>query len=131
MHDQTDNGIKIITKDDLIKKFTAASLIYDQKTSAFSYNFPLDRVFETPEETIEAMESQLEYKGNTWHTICPLYVPQELKDETDLSQCLHFDSVMKDSMFQSEHPEKEHGAEIISIEEVYHENDAIFPGENS
>lgn len=131
MDDPEDNGMKIITKENLIKKFTVASLIYNQETSAFSYNFPITQVFNTTEETIEAIENQLEYKGNTWHTVCPLYVPKEFQDETDLSQCLHLDSVMKDSIFQSEHQEEEgQGAEIISIEEVYRNNGSIFPEEN-
>lgn len=123
------NDIKKINKEDIIKKFTVASMIYNQKTSVFSYNFPFDKVFETTEDTLKVI-NDMEHNPYTWHTICPLYVPKEAKNETNLSQCLHFDSVIKNLLFEikQQSSNEEFGeTKIINIEQVYKDNGVDFP----
>ena len=125
------DNVTHITKDDIIKKYTVTSLMFNQKTSAFSYDFPITKVFNTPEETIKEIEENLRFEPNVWHTVCPLYMPKELENETDVSNCLRFDSLMKESILRTK-PESEEkgGAKVIPIEDVYRENGKSFPGDN-
>ena len=121
---------KIITENQLIKKYTITSLRFNQKTSSFSYDFPFEKVFDTFKEAENEIVLSLKLEANVWHTICPLYLPSELKEETNFAQCLHFDSVIKETLFK-EKIEEDEEALIISVEETYRENGKEFPQDNS
>ena len=125
MHKTNDDEIKTINREDLITRYTVSSLIYDQQSASFSYNFPIAEVFETTEETMQAIEDKLKFKANVWHTVCPLYLPKELEEEKDLAQCLHVDSAIKEAIYQAENKEEQVSATIISIFDVY--NDEVYP----
>jgi hypothetical protein len=112
--------------ENFTKKFTIISLSYNNETSQINYNFPIDEVFDSTEEVLISIDNNLQYNISSWHTICPLLIPKEVKEKINLSQCLHLDSVIKNILSQ-EQQVQDSKTEIIDIEQVYKENKVNFP----
>lgn len=116
------------------KKYIIISIKFEQsKNNKITHSFPITKLFDSYKEANNTIEKYLDFKSDVFHSICPLYVIKEIFDQIDndkdFDNCINLDSLARIEEQKIKNTKQTNETNIISIEQVYAENEAYFPSQ--